>query len=366
MERLPQSWESIEKVDANTACYLKKSVKGGKAEMGENHQHTGAGEQSYRNINAGKDGERCFDLSRPVEESFQTLSRDRDMEPMFLSTAPQRTADYMRAREEGKFGALQEMDSVLSSQRSLKFDYNEREDHITDTVEEAALTPGTRQKLQEQKIRHGEELDEKRGGARKAIKDDLQSMQALDRDEFELSQSKPSSPSPVSTPRATPRLNLKFGKDKEKKGIEEGGFNFGKSKITSKHEIVRRGKDVDVKVDSLKLGKDDQLKLLKTVAVAAKGTVEREEIEPKVKKSRHSYEISFRPAEIGTHKVMVYVNDTLHPMCPFPIRVYDASEIIVGEIAPQSTINDTVEFTVTSMVNGGRRVVLKKIVSPVF
>ncbi|EJW73548.1 hypothetical protein WUBG_15543 [Wuchereria bancrofti] len=75
MERLPQSWESIEKVDANTACYLKKSVKGGKAEMGENHQHTGAGEQSYRNINAGKDGERCFDLSRPVEESFQTLSR---------------------------------------------------------------------------------------------------------------------------------------------------------------------------------------------------------------------------------------------------------------------------------------------------
>lgn len=50
--------------------------------------------------------------------------------------------------------------------------------------------------------------------------------------------------------------------DKEKKGAEEGGFNFGKSKITSKHEIVRRGKDVDVKVDSLKLGKDDQLKVV--------------------------------------------------------------------------------------------------------
>lgn len=42
---------------------------------------------------------------------------------------------------------------------------------------------------------------------------------------------------------------------------------------------------------------------------------------------------------------MVYVNDVLHPQCPFPIRVYDASEIIVGEIVPQSTINDTVEFT---------------------
>uniref|UniRef100_A0A1I8EW41 Filamin/ABP280 repeat family protein n=1 Tax=Wuchereria bancrofti TaxID=6293 RepID=A0A1I8EW41_WUCBA len=336
---LPQSWESVEKVDANTACCLKKSVKGRKAEMEENHQHTGAGEQSYRNINAGKDDERCFDLSRPVEEPFQTLNRDRDMEPMFLSTAPQRTSNYMRAREEGKFGALQEIDSALSSQRPLKFDCNERECHITDSVEEAALMPGIRRKLQEQKIQHEEEFDEKRGGVRKAIKDNLQSMQTLDRDEFELSQSKPSSPSP----RTTPRLNLKFGKDKEKKGIEEGGFNFGKSKITSKHEIVRRGKDIEVKVDSLKLGKDDQLKLLKTVAVAAKEAVE---IEPKVKKSRHSYEISFRPAEIGTHKIMVYVNDTLHPMCPFPIRVYDASEIIVGEIASQSTINDTVEFIV--------------------
>lgn len=37
-------------------------------------------------------------------------------------------------------------------------------------------------------------------------------MPVLERDEFELSQSKPSSPSPISTPRATPRLSLKFGK----------------------------------------------------------------------------------------------------------------------------------------------------------
>ncbi|VDO56682.1 unnamed protein product, partial [Onchocerca flexuosa] len=44
------------------------------------------------------------------------------------------------------------------------------------------------------------------------MKDDLQSMQILNRDEFELFHSKPSSLSPVSTPRATPRLNLKFGK----------------------------------------------------------------------------------------------------------------------------------------------------------
>ncbi|VDN04794.1 unnamed protein product, partial [Thelazia callipaeda] len=77
-----------------------------------------------------------------------------------------------------------------------------------------------------------------------------------------------------------------------------------------------------------------------------KNGIERGDIEPKVKKSRHSYEISFRPTEVGTHQIMVYVNDTLHPMCPFPIRVYDASEIIIGEIVPQSAVNDTVEFTV--------------------
>ncbi|KAL3990483.1 Filamin/ABP280 repeat family protein [Acanthocheilonema viteae] len=321
MERLPRNWKSIEQMN------------------------TGIDEQNYRNMNARlDDGRRCYDSLQFTEESFQTLSRDRDMEPTFLPTAPQRTADYMRTREEEKFGTFREMDSILSSQRFSKIEYGEREGHISEIVEEAVLTPRTRRKLQEQKIRHEEELDEKREEARKAIKDDLHSMQALDRDEFELSQSKPSTPSPISTPRATPRLSLKFGKEKEKKGIEEGGFNFGKSKITSKHEIVRRGKDVDVKVDSLKLGKDDQLKVV--VVLAAKGAVEREEIEPKVKKSRHSYEISFRPSEVGTHKVMVYVNDTLHPMCPFPIRVYDASEIIVGEIASQSTINDTVEFTV--------------------
>lgn len=44
---------------------------------------------------------------------------------------------------------------------------------------------------------------------------------------------------------------------------------------------------------------------------------------------------------------MAYVNGILHPLSPFPIRVYDASEIIVGAITPQSTTNDTVEFTGT-------------------
>ncbi|KAM3727354.1 Filamin-C [Dirofilaria immitis] len=336
MERLPKSWKSIEKIDADSLQYRK--IKDEK--MVERNRYSD--EQSYRNVSGvGKDdGRYYYDSSRSIEEPFQTLSRDHDMEPTFLPATSQRTADYMRAREEKKFDSFPKMDSILSSsQRPSKFEYSEQEGSLTDIVEEAKLTPQTRRKFQEQKIRHEEELDEKREGVRKSMKDDLQ-----DRDEFELSHSKPSSLSPISTPRTTPRLNLKFGKDKEKKGIDESDFNFGKSKITSKYEIVRRGKDVDVKVDSLKLGKDDQLKVI--VILAAKGAVEREEIEPKVKKSRHSYEISFRPAEVGTHKVMVYVNDTLHPMCPFPIRVYDASEIIVGEIPSQSTINDTVEFTV--------------------
>uniref|UniRef100_A0A915PKK5 Uncharacterized protein n=1 Tax=Setaria digitata TaxID=48799 RepID=A0A915PKK5_9BILA len=341
-ERLQKSWKQVAKMDTDTTAYQKKSpVKSGKLEMSENRQYSGTNEQGYCGINIVRDEALRYDTSRSVQESFQTLSRDRDMEPTFLSTASQRTADYMRAREEGKYDAFQMSDSAFSSQQPPKFKFSERESHIT---EGTALTPRTRRKLQEEKIRYEEELAESREEARKVMKDDPHSIQALDRDDFEISQSKPSSPSPLSTPQATPRLNLKFGKDREKKGSDESGFNFGKSKITSKHEIVRRGKDVDVKVDSLKLGKDDQLKVV--VVLAAKGALDRGEIEPKVKKSRHSYEISFRPTEVGTHKVMVYVNDILHPMCPFPIRVYDASEIIVGEITPQSTINDTVEFTV--------------------
>lgn len=66
----------------------------------------------------------------------------------------------------------------------------------------------------------------------------------------------------------------------------------------------------------------------------------------RVKKSGKTYEISFHPAEVGTHKVLAFVNDQPHPQSPFPIRVYDAAQIVVGEIVAQSVINDTVEFTV--------------------
>ena len=44
-------------------------------------------------------------------------------------------------------------------------------------------------------------------------------------------------------------------------------------------------------------------------------------------------------------QVFAYVNEIQHPLSPFPVRVYDASEIIVGDIPTQSKLNDTVEFT---------------------
>lgn len=43
--------------------------------------------------------------------------------------------------------------------RPPRFEYSEQENRVTDIVEEAKLTPRTRRKLQEQKIRHEEELD---------------------------------------------------------------------------------------------------------------------------------------------------------------------------------------------------------------
>ncbi|VDK75535.1 unnamed protein product, partial [Litomosoides sigmodontis] len=195
----------------STVCYQK--VKDGKVIMGESQQCSGVDERNYCNVNERWDDRRRFyDSSQSAEESFQTLSRDRDMELTFLPTIPQRTADCMREREDEKFGAFRAMDSLLPSQRLSKFEYNEREGHRADAVEEATLTPQTRRKLQEQKIRHEGELTEKRDETHRALKDDLQAMPVLDRDEFELSQSKPSNPSPISTPRATPRLSLKFGK----------------------------------------------------------------------------------------------------------------------------------------------------------
>uniref|UniRef100_A0A8L8Q039 Calponin-homology (CH) domain-containing protein n=1 Tax=Heligmosomoides polygyrus TaxID=6339 RepID=A0A8L8Q039_HELPZ len=154
-------------------------------------------------------------------------------------------------------------------------------------------------------------------------------------------------PSAKSTPHATPKASMKFKKD----GKETKPFEFGKSKFTSKHEVVKRGKDVEVKLENLKLSKEDTLRVVvlppirNQIAASASGATQ-PEVDTKVKKSGSKYEISFKPTEVGTHKVFAYVNEIQHPLSPFPIRVYDSSEIIVGEIPARSNLNDTVEFTV--------------------
>lgn len=55
-------------------------------------------------------------------------------------------------------------------------------------------------------------MQKKQERARETMKGDLESMQALDRDQLELPQSKLLTASSSSTPRVTPRLSLKFGK----------------------------------------------------------------------------------------------------------------------------------------------------------
>ena len=71
------------------------------------------------------------------------------------------------------------------------------------------------------------------------------------------------------------------------------------------------------------------------------------ELPHRMKKSGKNYEISFHPTEVGTHKMLAFVNSQYaHPQTPFPIRVYDASQIVVGDIVAESVVNEIVEFTV--------------------
>ncbi|GMT03056.1 hypothetical protein PENTCL1PPCAC_25230, partial [Pristionchus entomophagus] len=123
----------------------------------------------------------------------------------------------------------------------------------------------------------------------------------------------PHSP-PVSTP-TTPKMSSKF-----KKEGEHRMFDFGKSKFSSKHEVIKRGKEVEVKLDSLKLSKEDTLRIVVLAPMKHSAPDEAPaEIEPKVKKSGSKFEISFKPTEVGTHKVFAYVNDVQHPLSPFSI-----------------------------------------------
>lgn len=64
-----------------------------------------------------------------------------------------------------------------------------------------------------------------------------------------------------------------------------------------------------------------------------------------MKKSGKTYEITFKPLDVGTHKVIASINDQQHPNSPFPIRVYDAAEIIVGDISKTGKVNEAIEFS---------------------
>ncbi|PAV76657.1 hypothetical protein WR25_23383 [Diploscapter pachys] len=170
----------------------------------------------------------------------------------------------------------------------------------------------------------------------------------------------PHSPAPSmpTTPSATPKTATKFKKEKDSKEMKEAAlmgtkpFDFGKSKFSAKHEVIKRGKEVEVKLENLKLGKEDVLRVVVQPplkgqnAMAQNGQSHPPELEHRVKKSGSKYEIIFKPTEVGTHKIFAYVNEIQHPQSPFNIRIYDASEMIVGEIPKQSYLNDTVEFTV--------------------
>uniref|UniRef100_A0A915BH15 Calponin-homology (CH) domain-containing protein n=2 Tax=Parascaris univalens TaxID=6257 RepID=A0A915BH15_PARUN len=313
----------------------------------EHHFERSAEEQAYgpkgsvgsEYENAAEiDARRREQLTRAVKSEGYRVERN---EPPFLRTQSEFDAQKSSDRIAGVRGHYATEAQVIgeipvNTLLRSSIEVEEPEGNIpTNVVEE--LTPRTRRKLNAQALQREEDLDE----TLETMKEAVPVVQTLDRDE-QLAHSQPPTPSvtPKSTPKTTPKLGLKFGKETKEQKL----FDFGKSKFTSKHEVVRKGKDVDVKLESLKLNKDDQLRIV--VIPPAKANGDRAEIEPKVKKSRHTYEISFKPTEVGTHKVMAYVNGLAHPLCPFPIRVYDASEIIVGEITPQSTINDTVEFTV--------------------
>ncbi|KAI6227102.1 BMA-FLN-2, isoform d [Aphelenchoides besseyi] len=198
-----------------------------------------------------------------------------------------------------------------------------------------SMTPGTRRKLMEHSVQRSADLKES---------------------SYEYQSESDTGASRSSKP-TTPRLSLKFGSRDRGNRSADRGFEFGKSKFSSKHEVVRLGKDVEVKLESLKLGKEDQLRVVVTPPSRGRATDESAalsvpDLPHRLKKSGKTYEIIFKPSEVGTHKVLAFVNDQPHPASPFPIRVYDTSRIIVGEIPSQSVVNDTVEFTADATASG--------------
>uniref|UniRef100_A0AC35FWR0 Filamin n=1 Tax=Panagrolaimus sp. PS1159 TaxID=55785 RepID=A0AC35FWR0_9BILA len=296
----------------------------------------------------------------------ESLSKSREMERQPLEETERRTADFMRVKDEDdrildQYGYNKS--TYHSEPQQIQPTYQQQQRHYSGSEQEVkltepypsdldSLTPETRKKLEST-------------GEKQLIKDYPQKNNKYEEEEAivtrheEIRVETPESKS--SSKPTTPKLSLKFGKGDKNKGDQNGsqkGFDFGKSKFSSKHEVIRRGKDVEVKIESLKLGKEDQLKVFVTPPTKRRppqegGEYEKfqqpqqpPEIPHKLKKSGKTYEISFKPTDVGTHKIFAFVNDEAHPQSPFPIRVYDSSQIIIGEIVRESVINDTVEFVV--------------------
>ncbi|TKR79843.1 hypothetical protein L596_014003 [Steinernema carpocapsae] len=284
------------------------------------------------------DDEPGLKRSSEREDVSHSLSKTDEFPSAPLPVHSQRTADYMKVKEED--------DKILDRHGYGRDTVPDRAEPIRsepvpdfspDTIE--ALTPATRRRLMEHSIRKSEDLKEED----RLISELNENLDMELNKSAEIEKEQEASSSRPSSKPTTPKLSFKFKKDKEPK--DSKGVDFGKSKFSSKHEVVRRGKDVEVKLENLKLGKEDQLRVV-VIAPSRNKTEKGEDIIPKVKKSRSNYEISFKPVDVGTHKVMAFVGDAVHPACPFPIRVYDASEIVIGDIVKESVINDTVEFTV--------------------
>ncbi|WKY14556.1 hypothetical protein Q1695_000244 [Nippostrongylus brasiliensis] len=265
--------------------------------------------------------QRSDEKTKVYDMPAENLKKTSDLVSLPLADEAQRTMEYLRVRAEDD-KILREHGYGKRSSHDPSIELQEPASDIRDDVVEMA---GSKDDLRDRPVDVADAP--------------VQALEPV----AELPHSP--APSAKSTPHATPKTSMKF----KKEGKETKPFEFGKSKFTSKHEVVRRGKDVEVKLENLKLSKEDTLRVvvlppMRNQLVASGAT--QPEVETKVKKSGSKYEISFKPTEVGTHKVFAYVNEIQHPLSPFPIRVYDSSEIIVGEIPARSNLNDTVEFTV--------------------
>lgn len=265
---------------------------------------------------------RSEEKSQIYDMPAESLKRTSDLVTLPLADEAQRTMEYLRVRAED--------DKILQ-----QHGYAKRSNEPSIEIQEPASD------IRDDVVEMAGSKDDLRDRAVDVAPTHVQALEPV----AELPHSP--APSAKSTPHATPKASMKFKKD----GKETKPFEFGKSKFTSKHEVVKRGKDVEVKLENLKLSKEDTLRVVvlppirNQIAASASGATQ-PEVDTKVKKSGSKYEISFKPTEVGTHKVFAYVNEIQHPLSPFPIRVYDSSEIIVGEIPARSNLNDTVEFTV--------------------